>query len=398
MTGSYCMPIGGNYTPPVIYPQDKSNHHLLGSALLGGAAAYGAYKLNLDIVKDSMSASAFEDAIRSGKKIELPSLTRDERNLLNQAQKDALILSDSQIGNIFGKEDSKTMYDYLSKRYKDGKIHTAQDLEDAIERAAKDADITASSSSSATNKAAKKMDKLSELKEGLKEVSEYEKAILDATERKNKLKEEIQKLETEKKTSNEARIIEIETQIARKQKELQNADGSLSKAVKNKNIAAQKVMPLLKPENINAEQIIKQQKSSRYQNIQALRDDISTTDSKLIRNAADRRRAFIEEYSESLRNEHNEALKSRPKAGENLAMKADLELVRAAEAGDGYVTKSMAQEAYQKLGAEAGKGEASIAKAFESLGKKLPKELGSWKKAGLLGGVVALGLYCFNNQ
>lgn len=396
MTGSYCMPIGGNFTPPVIYPQDKNNHHLLGSALLGGAAAYGAYKLNLDIIKDSMSASAFEDAIRSGKKIEIPSLTRDERNLLNQARKEAAVLTDSQIGNIFGREDSKTTYDYLSTRYKDKNIHTAQDLEDAIERMAKDSDNAASSSSSATSKAAKKVDKLAELKAGLREISDYEKTILDASERKTKLSEEIEALKKEKDTAKGGRIKEIETQITKKQRELQHADLSLGKATKSKKQAVQGVMPLLKPENINAEHAIKQQAGSGYKDIQALRDDISTTDSKLIREAAERRNAFIEEYSESLRTEHNEALKARPKAGENLAMKADLELVRAAEAGDCYVTKSMAQEVYQKLGAEAGKGSESIAKAFESLGKKLPG-VGSWKKAGLLGGIVALGLYCFND-
>lgn len=394
MTGSYCMPIGGNSTP-VIYQQDKSNHHLLGSALLGGAAAYGAYKLNLDIIKDSMSASAFEDAIRSGKKIEIPSLTRDERNLLNQARKDAAVLSDSQICSMFGKEDSKTTYDYLSTRYKDKNIHTAQDLEDAIERMAKDSDNAASSSSSATSKAAKKVDKLAELKAGLKEISDYEKTILDASERKTKLTEEIATLQKEKDTAEGGRIKEIETQLAKKERELKQANFNLGKATTKKNQAAQRVMPLLKPENINAEHAIKQQAGSGYKDIQALRDDISTTDSKLIRDAAERRNAFIEEYGESLRSEHNEALKSRPKASENLAMKADLELVRAAEAGDCYVTKSMAQEAYQKLGAEAGKGEASIAKAFEALGKKLPGA-GSWKRAGLLGGVVALGLYCFN--
>ncbi len=137
----------------------------------------------------------------------------------------------------------------------------------------------------------------------------------------------------------------------------------------------------------------------KYTKIDALKNDLRfNLNDANTSDAATRRTAFFDSYYDSALADHNELLKNRPKIDEKITgMKADLELARAAEAGDGYVTKSMAQEAYQKLGAEVGKGEASIAKAFESLGKKLPKELPSMKKAGLLGGIVALGLYCFNN-
>lgn len=395
------MPVSGySLTPPVIQQQDRSNHHLLTSVLLGGAAAYGARKLNLDIIKDSMSASAFEEAIRSGKRLELKSLTSEERNLLAQARKDAAILSETDINRVFGSADSKTMYDYLRARHGE-KIATAQDLENAIARAERNAEKGGSSSTPA-DKLTHRRDKLGELKSGFGKLSEYERTIADLTARQGALNNEIEELNKQlRKAKGKGDIAKkLQGQIADKKKSLHSVRERLTKVNGEKITFANKLNPLLKPENSNAASIIKNQGASAYDNVKALRDDMAVTNPKEIEEAAKRRTGFLEQYERSIIEEHNGILlKSRQKGGAGLlGMKADLELFKAAEAGDCFVTKSMVQETYQRLGAEVGKGEGSIKNAFEAVAQKLPKNAGDWKRAGILGGVVALGLYCLSDK
>lgn len=371
------MPVSGySFTPPVIQQQDKSKHHLLGSALLGGVAGYGAYKLNLDIIKDSMSAQAFEDAVRSGKKIEFAQpLTSAERNILNLAQKSTVVLPDFQIGRIFGSKDQLTFYDYLQERYPDGNIKSPQDLERAIAKKEKDIDPEKSSHHADIEKLDNRRPHIESLKADSDELARIEKEISSLSQQERNLAKDSSK----------------------NADKLKNVRKNLERQKRRQSDFATKIEKSLKQANITGDTIDKMSKGA-YKQVKDLTDSLRVKDIHASQDVIAKRRAFFDSCYETVLAEHNRLLKERPKADSSLLRKkADLELVRAAEAGDGFVTKSMAQEAYQKLGAEAGKGEASIAKAFEALGKKLPKEVGSLKKAGLLGAVVALGIYCFKD-
>lgn len=397
MTGSYCMPIGGNFTPPVIYPQDKSNHHLLGSALLGGAAAYGAYKLNLDIVKDSMSAEAFEDAIRSGRKFDTRTWSTSEKSLLAQARKDIIPATNQQIEGIFSTKDSVNMYEYLRERH-GIEINSPQALEKAIARKERTTGNENSSHHSELEKQDKRRPHIQQLKNHSDELSRIESQIAEFNEKQTKLQEALSwnKVQTPKEGSEEAK--KLTQEIQSQERELSQIRKKLGEFNSKRSRIAGEMEKLMKSANITNDSI-KELSGGAYTKVADLKDDlrVGLSDTKA-GEAAGRRKAFFESYYDSALAKHEELLNARPIIDETVAgMKADLELVREAEAGNGHITKSMAQEAYQKLGAEVGKGEASIAKAFEALGKKLPGA-GNLKKAGLLGGIVALGLYCFNNN
>lgn len=392
MTGSYCMPIGGNCTP-VVY-QDKNNHHVLGSALLGGTAAYGAYKLNLDIVKDSMSASAFEDAIRSGKKIEYSQpLTTAEKSLLSQVKKDIIPEAHPEISRTFATDDALTMYDYLRERH-GGHIKTVQDLEKAIARKEKTVDTDGNTSYADMEKQDKRRPHIQELKQQSDKLTSIENEILEKNARQAELEKALEGKDFQRLTGDKKVLAEIQ----KNERELSSIRRRLGELHSNRSSIAGQIEKLMKTANIT-DKSIGELSGGIYTKLADLKDDLRVTmnDAKAS-GAIGKRKAFFDGCHDSALFNHNEMLKNRPKVDEKIAgMKADLELVRAAEAGDGFVTKSMAQEAYQKLGSEVGKGEESIAKAFEALGKKLPKEIPSLKRAGLLGAVVALGLYCFNN-
>lgn len=393
MTGSYCMPIGGNFTPPVIYPQDKSKHHLLGSALLGGAAAYGAYKLNLDIIKDSMSAEAFEDAVRSGRKFDTRTWSTSEKSLLAQARKDIIPAANPEIEKIFSTNDSVNMYEYLRERH-GSHIRTVEDLEKAIADKTKKAGTDGDTSYADLEKQDKKRPQFQELKKQSDKLTSIEDSILKKNARQEHLKMIIGGEEEAKRLLGEEKGL---AEIKKAQKELDSIRRELGRLHADRKSLVSQIERLMKSANIKDS--IEKLGGGIYTKFDDLIADlgIKMHDPKAA-DATAKRKLFFESCYDSALTRHEEMLTRRPVVDETVAgMKADLELVREAEAGNGHITKSMAQEAYQKLGSEVGKGEESIAKAFESLGKKLPKELGSWKKAGLLGGLVALGLYCFND-
>lgn len=393
------MPVSGySFTPQVIQQQDRSNHHLLGAALLGGGAAYGAYKLNLDIIKDSMSASAFEEAIRSGKKLDIKSLTGEERGLLNKARLDSSILPDYKINGIFGEEGKLSFYDYLTDRYfsETNRIRTPKDLERLIEQKERALNPEKSSHQSQTEKLNKRRPHLEELKNRSADLAKTEEDILkhQAEVQKAHRALEDKKAQRAGLSADEAKKLEVE--IKKLENNLRDFNARLKKAVENRETITKRMEGLLKDANITKDTIEKMSNGA-YKKVSELVDAFTLPNIKASGAAIETRTNFFNQCFNTAIDEHNATLKSRPNMDGLLEMKADLELVRAAEAGDGYVTKAMAKETYQKLGAEVGKGEGSITKAFEALGKKLPKGPESWKKAGLLGGVVALGLYCFNS-
>lgn len=394
MTGSYCMPIGGNFTPPVIYPQqDKSNHHLLGSALLGGAAAYGAYKLNLDIIKDSMSAEAFEDAVRSGRKFDTRTWSTSEKSLLAQARKDIIPAADPEIERIFSTNDSVNMYKYLRERH-GSHIRTAQDLEKAIDDKTKKAGTEGDTSYADLEKQDKKRPQFQELKKQSDKLTNIEDEMVKKHAKKESLKKIIAGEEDAKRLLGEEKGL---AEIKKAKKELASIEGELERLKGNRNSCIEGIKRLMKSANIKDS--IEKLGGGIYTKFDDLTADleIKMHDPKAA-DATAKRKLFFETCYDTALSRHEEMLTRRPQVDETVAgMKTDLELVREAEAGNGHITKSMAQEAYQKLGSEVGKGEESIAKAFEALGKKLPGA-GSWKKAGLLGVVVALGLYCFKDS
>lgn len=392
MTGSYCMPIGGNFTPPVIYPQDKSNHHLLGSALLGGAAGYGAYKLNLDIIKDSMSAEAFEDAVRSGRKFDTRTWSTSEKSLLAQARKDIIPAADPEIERIFSVNDSVNKYEYLRERY-GSHIRTVEDLEKAIADKTKKAGSDGDTSYADLEKQDKKRPQFQELKKQSDKLTNIESDIVKKNVRQEELVKALEDKDTKRLLGDKKTLAEIqknERELAQIRRELGRLNAERSSCIEG-------IKRLMKSANIKDS--IEKLGGGIYTKFEDLIADlgIKMHDPKAA-DAATKRKTFFETCYDSALTRHEEMLTRRPVVDETVAgMKADLELVREAEAGNEHITKSMAQEAYQKLGAEVGKGEASIAKAFEALGKKLPGA-GNLKKAGLLGGIVALGLYCFNNN
>lgn len=395
------MPVPGcSFAPQQTVCVDRNNnkHHLLGSALLGGTAAYGAYKLNLDIVKDSMSASAFEDAIRSGKRIDFSqSLTRDERNALAQARKDVTPVKNPEIGRIFSGQENLTFYDFLKERYPDGNIKTPQDLERAITAQEKRTDTSNDSHASDIEKFDRRRPQIQELKKQSDQISRAEKQILDLSAKKTSVEEALTWHRIQKPAAGSDAAKKLALDIKTAQNELKDIEQRLINFKNQRSTAASEIEKLLKSANITGDTIDKISNGA-FKEVKELTSTLRATDIVANQDAIAKRTTFINEYYDSALAKHNELLKNRPKANEKIAgMKADLELVKAAEAGDGFVTKSMAQETYQRLASDAGKGEESIAKAFESLGKKLPKELGGWKKAGLLGALVALGLYCFND-
>lgn len=393
------MPVSGySFTPPVVQQQDRSNHHLLGSALLGGAAAYGAYKLNLDIIKDSMSAEAFEDAVRSGRKFDTRTWTPSERSLLAQAKKDVALTIDPEISRIFGTKDSVNMYEYLRERHHGQNIRTAQELEKAIAGKERTTGNENSSHHSELEKQDRRRPHIQELKNHSDELSRVESQISEYNQKQTKLQEALSwnKVQEPKAGSEEAK--KLASEIQSQEKELSQIRKKLGEFNSKRSRIAGDMEKIMKSANITNDSI-RELSGGAYTKLDELKSDlrVGLTDSKA-GDATGRRKAFFESYYDSALTKHEELLKIRPEVDETVAgMKADLELVREAEAGNGHITKSMAQEAYQKLGSEVGKGEESIAKAFEALGKKLPKEIPSLKRAGLLGAVVALGLYCFNN-
>lgn len=387
------MPVSGySFTPQVVQQQDRSNHHLLGSALLGGAAGYGAYRLNLDIIKDSMSAEAFEDAVRSGRKFDTRTWSTSEKSLLAQARKDIIPAANPEIERIFGTKDSVNMYEYLRERH-GSHIRTAQDLEKAIADKTKKAGTDGDTSYADLEKQDKKRPQFQELKKKSDELTSIEDKIVKKNARQEYLKMIIGGEEDAKRLLGEEKGL---AEIKKAKSELATIRKELGRLHADRKGLVGQIERLMKSANIKDS--IGQLAGGMYTKFDDLMTDLHIEmDGAKAADAAAKRKAFFETCHDTALSRHEEMLTRRPVVDETVAsMKADLELVREAEAGNGHITKSMAQEAYQKLGSEVGKGEESIAKAFEALGKKLPGA-GSWKKAGLLGAVVALGLYCFNN-
>lgn len=397
MTGSYCMPIGGNFTPPVIYPQDKNNHHLLGSALLGGAAGYGAYKLNLDIIKDSMSASAFEDAIRTGKDPEFkPSLTAAERKALDKAKVDSVVFSDSEIGNIFASEERLSYHSYLRQRY-GGDITTKEQLQRAIDKRSAGPETHKDSNITQEQKIKSRIGYADTLKGKSSRLSELEQKIVGLNSQIAELQLKVDTSLTEEARNRKIHALQAQRKAFGNERKVVIKDIKDLMGESKGNITKDTVKAITAD---NGE--------ACYKSVQdlhkALEQDLGqhVTSPTAIEQTSRLRESFFEQHFNDTIAKHEDLLQKLAPATSNNAgltrMQADLKVVEAAERNGGFITREMLTEIRPEIGAELGKGTGSIEKAFGMLKNKLPKELGSWKKAGLLGGVVALGLYCFNNQ
>lgn len=422
MTDSLYSPV----MPPNFYPitapaaqsAPKSGglnfNALLGASVFGGAAAYGVY--NLDYFKNPMTKEMFEDALRSGKEIDYKSLTGAERICLNAAKNGMNIMNESQINNLFGGAEHLTYIDYLKKQYPDRGITTIGALERAVEKAKGNVDPN-SSSAKDIEKHKTKIEKAEKLEYKSERLSNIENKLIELQEEHIKAKTAYEEAKTaQAEADNAYKSLAADANQATKDtaaKTLKDANHTLRRAESKRNSLSNQLKDFQGQRNTlesEMKQIISDSKigdvvnKHGYSENKELMADLEVGNKDLtvdsIKEAAERRKTFFKNYSNNITEDYNNFLKTQmPKSSDELTkMCADLELVKAAESGNGLICKDMVQDIYAEASKSIGKGEAGIAKAFEKVKLKLPKGAGSFSKAGIAGLGITLGLYLLNNS
>lgn len=425
MTDSLYSPVMPNYYPitaQTAQSAPKSGglnfNALLGASVFGAAAGYGVYKL--DYFKDPMTKAMFEESLRNGKEIDFTkSLTAMERSSLNAAKNGMSIMPESQINSLFGDTEHLTYIDYLKNQHPGKGITTRKELEKAIENAKGHLDPNSISAQEA-QKHKTKFETAKTLQQQSERLAKLENNLIDLEGEhgsKNSAYSTAEKAHTEAKTKLESLAADADDAAKKAANEaFKKADKDLkiAKAERNdlsnrlKNIQDQRTKLEQEMKKIISDakigDVITQH--GEYKAIQELTTDLEAGSSKkfnasTITDAAERRTKFFTTYSENITADYNTFMKGQiPKSGsdELTKMLADLELVKAAEAGNGLICKDMVQEVYAEASKAAGKGEKGIATAFEKLKLKLPKSSGNFTKAGLAGLGITLGLYLLNNS
>lgn len=348
MTGSYCLPVSGGYTPTVVC-QERKNHAVLSSALLGGTLAYGAYKFNVGgYFKDTMSKEAFEEAIRSGQDISFTrKLKGEERSLLNAAKSDVAVVDSV----AFSKP--KPFQSYLIGKYNN--ITNPNQLEERIKQLS-DSLAEGGSLGSQVKRAEGKLPEIERAQALSDKLREMDKRIKDISSKPMPLDE---------------------------YQNLRNLQAERAKWVKD-------LQELMKKVGITPETIGKVKANSG--------NSFYTTIEAALRDTSDTRKHFFNQHLKDAAKEYETISETLQKeSGKIVQMHTDLALVKAAQANGGLITEELARGINESVGEAIDKGEKSIATAFEALKSKLPKQAGNWKKAGLLGAVVALCIYCFKD-
>ena len=339
MTYSYCTPVSGNSTPVIC--QDRKNHAALGSILVGGLAGYGAHHYGL--FKDPMSADTFEKAVRNGEASSLPGLKGKDRKMLRTVESEASVVEASKFsspklyGNYLWDEHQVTSIAQLETKIKE--------IENAMGSDAM-ADLAKQSQG--------KIDGISSLQKASQELAEIETELAGF----------------KGKTSPDA--FKNCARLGQKQTELK---WQLFDQMKNFGITDKDIAEMKGPKG-----------SAKIKTLDAF-----------IHSPAKIRNAFLDSRMQLARQSHGVKLKHIEIETDKLTkLQTDLHLAKAAEANGGMITEEIAKEANATIGELVGKGEKGIAKAFKASEGKLFAG-SNMKKAGLLGGLVALGLYCFTS-
>lgn len=350
MTDCYSMPIAGSYATPVACRSDRKNHALLGSALLGGAAFYGATKL--DYFKDPMSSDQFEKAVRSGEASSLQGLKGKDRLKLSTLESDVAILKDTS------QFSSPQLYQqYLYKEYGiTGSAELAAKIKEVETAMGKD------SLGNITKEADGKIAEVKKLQDISKGVDDIDRQIADL------------------KAKNRGSLTGDET------KNLRENLRDLEKRRTSSEIHLRAEMQKFGITDANIGDIKDHNGSSIYSSMEEFVTDKTTA----------RTQSFDIHMDQTMK-KFEGALEQVRLKGEGLdKMRTDLGLAKAAEANGGLITEELAKDANATVGELTGKGEKSIAKAYEAFKGTLPKGSANLKKAGIGGAIVALGLYLLN--
>lgn len=339
MDYSFCTPVSGNSTPVIC--QDRRNHAALGSLLVGGLAGYGAHHYGL--FKEPMSADTFEKAVRSGEASNLPGLKGKDKHVLRTVEREASVVDASKFSS------PKLYQKYL---WDEHKVTSIAELEGKIK------EIETAVGSDAMGDIAKqsqgKIDGIRSLQGLSQKLEEVEKELAGF---KGKL-------------PRDEAIRYSNLQSSQSNLKLQLAEQMKSAGIIDKDVATIKV-----PEG-----------SAKIKNVDGF-----------INSHPEVRSAFFDERMKVAMQAHDVKLnRIQGKTDKLTKLQTDLHLARAAEANGGMITEEIAKEANATIGELIGKGEKGIAKAFKATEGKLLAG-NNLKKAGLLGGLVALGLYCFSS-
>lgn len=374
-TGKYVL-VGNNDTRKTGGPSFGT---MAGSLLFGGGAGAAAYYL----WKDPANQSVFEKTLRNGGDFHFTSdLDSTETKVLDTAKKSTNIFD--KIENMFGKNDEISLNDYYRKRGIFG--NTAKTIKNDISNAEKILDPKKKDSLLKKLDAAdKRMTQIGALKEQSDALNDLDKQISDINKQISKLvKDDGITLIDEKNKS-------LFDSLNR---ELKGPKGTTGLNAQRKK-AVEKLKELFNNKKnaglINLQEITQDGKATKGKPFfEKLEDLFENTDGK--RENFFKKVLGLEEKSKStITNEIEKAQKLL--AGRNF----DLDIFNAAkENGLKTISKQTVIEAGQKIGESFKLGTKEIGEAFSKLKGKLPTG-NNLVRAGIVGGVVALGLMLFSS-